>query len=63
MYVRVHTQRLCVCRWPAGQGAQPLYNVSAALGDAVVATRRIGFRMFALVTGNDTDPAYVKVSE
>eukprot|EP00041_Stephanoeca_diplocostata_P032285 m.1031147 g.1031147 ORF g.1031147 m.1031147 type:complete len:1000 (-) comp24121_c0_seq1:1760-4759(-) len=46
--------------WPAGQGAQPLYNVTAALGDSVAATRRIGFRMFALVTGNDTDPAYVK---
>ena len=52
--------------WPAGSGAQPLYNVSisftpARAGGATTlkAVRRIGFRVFALVTGNDTDPAYV----
>eukprot|EP01050_Picozoa_sp_SAG11_P009946 SAG11_NODE_972_length_6340_cov_3.043423_7_plen_340_part_00 len=44
--------------WPAGQGAQPLYNVSVSFGK-LEASRRIGFRTFALVTGNDTDPAYV----
>ena len=26
------------------------------------ATRRVGFRHFALVTGNDTDPAYIEQS-
>ena len=51
--------------WPAGTGAQPLYNVTVALDAAglpapLTATRRIGFRYFALVTGNDTDPNYVK---
>lgn len=56
--------------WPAGHGAQPLYNVSAtftpstasAVEAAPEAVRRVGFRMFALVTGNDTDPAYVKAN-
>jgi hypothetical protein len=54
--------------WPAGHGAQPLYNVTlsftpsaadtgphtatAAAGAAAIsATRRIGFRMFAVVHG------------
>eukprot|EP01046_Picozoa_sp_COSAG06_P002943 COSAG06_NODE_108_length_23594_cov_43.013450_12_plen_1117_part_00 len=67
--------------WPAGHGAQPLYNVtvtfeptssssrallsatasaSASASAAVSATRRIGFRMFALVTGNDTNPEWLK---
>ena len=57
--------------WPAGAGAQPLFsvNVSLACGApagrqtttlhggraSVSATRRIGFRHVALVTGNDTD--------
>jgi beta-mannosidase len=50
--------------WPAGLGAQPLYNVSVAVtptgaGVPLLGSRRIGFRVFALVTGNDTDPAYV----
>lgn len=53
--------------WPAGMGAQPLYGVSAVLVPAagaasVAASRRIGFRFFALVTGNDTDPGYVQRS-
>ncbi|EDQ89170.1 uncharacterized protein MONBRDRAFT_25837 [Monosiga brevicollis MX1] len=49
--------------WPAGYGQQALYTVRATFtptqGTAVSTTRRIGFRMFALVTGNDTDPDYV----
>ena len=50
--------------WPAGLGAQPRYNLTVAFAGvgeaagAVVATRTVGFRQFALVTGNDTDPAY-----
>lgn len=55
--------------WPAGMGDQPLYNLSvtmtptaAAVGTTLQATRRIGFRVFALVTGNDTDPSYVKAN-
>ena len=58
--------------WPNGHGKQPLYNVSVSLTfptaattattagtEVVAATRRIGFRYAVLVTGNDTDPAYV----
>jgi len=48
--------------WPFGLGAQHLYNVTASFSSAssaVKATRRIGFRHVALVTGNDTDPGYV----
>jgi hypothetical protein len=30
-----------------------------AVATAITASRRVGFRMFALVTGNDTSPAYV----
>jgi beta-mannosidase len=64
--------------WPAGVGAQPLYNVTAtwtataytstaaatttaaaAASTTTTATRRFGFRVFALVTINDTDAAYV----
>ena len=52
--------------WPAGMGPQPLYDVTVgltavgAVGKGVVeATRKIGFRYVALVTGNDTDPSYV----
>ena len=53
--------------WPAGAGGQPLYNVTVALGSPGVrnggptkVVRTIGFRTFALVTGNDTDPAWVR---
>jgi hypothetical protein len=61
--------------WPAGVGAQPLYNVTAtwtpAPASAATATatttagtttavRRLGFRVFALVTINDTDTATVR---
>eukprot|EP00937_MAST-01D_sp_MAST-1D-sp2_P002782 g2782.t1 len=51
--------------WPAGKGAQPLYNTTVTFTPAgaapapVRATRCVGFCTFALVTGNDTDPAYV----
>ena len=49
----------------AGVGGQPLYRVNATLhpalgGAAVIAERSIGFRHVALVTGNDTDPSYVR---
>lgn len=60
--------------WAAGHGSQPLYNLSvtftpagassAAANATTVSThRRVGFRFFALVTGNDTDPAYVAASK
>jgi len=52
--------------WPNGLGAQPLYNVSATWlasgGAAVTTTRRIGFRVAALVTVNDTDSETVQKS-
>jgi len=57
--------------WPAGHGAQPLYNITTSFTPstptaAVMASpetiKRVGFRMFALVTGNDSDPAYVKAN-
>ena len=50
--------------WPNGVGAavQPLYNVTVAWvskqgGVSATTTRRLGFRVPALVTANDTDPA------
>ena len=50
--------------WPAGAGGQPRYAVSASFSPSSGKTltaqdRLIGFRHFAIVTGNDTDPAYV----
>ena len=54
--------------WPVGHGAQPLYNISVSYsptgaGPIVKTTRRVGFRMFALVTGNDTDAAWVAANK
>ena len=48
--------------WPNGMGEQPLYNITATCG-AAVARRRIGFRFVALVTGEDTSPAYVAAAK
>ncbi|CAE7271945.1 MANBA, partial [Symbiodinium pilosum] len=52
--------------WPIGLGEQNLYELGvqfqadSELGLPKSATsRKIGFRYFALVTGNDTDPGYV----
>jgi len=51
--------------WPIGMGDQPLYDLSVTFepnntpSASVTAHRKVGFRYFALVTGNDTDPAYV----
>jgi hypothetical protein len=54
--------------WPSGMGKQPLYDLSATFTPPAVAVeassppvvhsvgRRVGFREFALVTINDTDP-------
>lgn len=51
--------------WPNGLGAQPLFNVSASwLGSGNgAAFRRIGFRVAALVTVNDTNATVVEESE
>lgn len=52
--------------WPAGMGEQPLFNVSvtftpaSGIAAALSATRRIGFKYFALVTGDDTAPGYIE---
>lgn len=55
--------------WPNGMGKQPLYllNVSfvpenSTNAATTTAARRIGFREFAYVTVNDTDPAIVAAS-
>lgn len=49
--------------WPNGLGAQPLFNVSVSWGDSAPATvRRIGFRVAALVTVNDTNATVVEES-
>ena len=46
--------------YPNGAGPQPLYNVAAVASvggtDTAVATRRIGFRTFAIVTGAARPP-------
>ena len=44
--------------WPAGLGPSPLYNIRLTVqgaGQSVSTTRRVGFRFFALVTGDDSD--------
>ena len=52
--------------WPVRMGGQPLYDVTVSfIPDGsddidISASRRVGFRTFALVTGNDTDPNYVQ---
>merc|ERR1712232_82372 len=49
--------------WPAGFGAQNMFDVSASFDAAnkfhIETSRKIGFKYVALVTGNDTDPTYV----
>ena len=50
--------------WPHGVGHQPLYNVRVAFtpsgGNGVIVDQRnVGFRHFAIVTGNDTNPEFV----
>lgn len=55
--------------WPAGMGQQPRYNVTASLtvqgggSGPIAVTRKIGFRFFAVVTGNDTSPGYVEANK
>ena len=54
--------------WPNELGVQARYNITAtwtpaaaaAAGPPLATTRAVGFRVFALVTGNDTDPATLK---
>eukprot|EP00913_Durusdinium_trenchii_P024513 g23012.t1 len=50
--------------WPIGMGDQPLYDLKVdfqptAPSAPSTTQRRLGFRYFALVTGDDTDAAYV----
>ena len=49
--------------WPNGFGDPTLYRVSVNISTAnstLLSARRVGFRVFAIVTGNDTDPNWVK---
>jgi beta-mannosidase len=51
--------------WPSGLGTQPLYDVRVVLTNpstngAIADSRSIAFRVASLVTGNDTNPDYVK---
>ncbi|CAE8627680.1 unnamed protein product [Polarella glacialis] len=57
--------------WPSGLGEQHTYavqvrfmpsGVDASAESVLAVERHIGFRTVALVTGNDTDPAYVSES-
>ena len=46
--------------WPRGHGSQTLHSLNvtvqaSATGKPVHASRAVGFRTLALVTGNDTD--------
>ena len=43
-------------------GAPRRYGVTVKTADAAPLERQVGFRSFALVTGNDTDPEYVAAS-
>jgi len=47
--------------WPAGTGAQSLYAINVtwipSSGPSLSTFRNIGFRVFTIVTANDTDPA------
>jgi hypothetical protein len=53
--------------WPVGLGPQPLFDVTAqftplSAPGPVSTSRPIGFRFAVVVTGNDTDPAYVQAN-
>ena len=51
-----------VALWrPNGLGARTFYEVSVAANN-IKTKRRVAFRTVAVVTGDDTDPAYVKES-
>ena len=52
-----------VALWrPNGLGARAFYEVSVAANN-VITKRRVAFRTVAVVTGDDTDPDYIKQSE
>ena len=51
--------------WSNGLGEPTLYSVDLTVttsSSSLHSARRIGFRVFALVTGNDTDAAWVKAN-
>mmetsp|Transcript_13513 Transcript_13513/g.24201 ORF Transcript_13513/g.24201 Transcript_13513/m.24201 type:complete len:984 (-) Transcript_13513:1826-4777(-) len=45
--------------WPHTTGKQHLYRISVCI-EASCTVRKVGFRTVSLVTGNDTNPNYVK---
>eukprot|EP01052_Picozoa_sp_SAG31_P012494 SAG31_NODE_732_length_12494_cov_3.395482_8_plen_316_part_00 len=59
--------------WPVGHGVQQLYNLTVSFiphlshGEEqlppITITKRVGFRHFALVTGNDTNAAFVEANK